>query len=78
MRKYTLQYLTHSDPPEKHLKMIRNFPGMVIIREETYEKYNRMHSFRFEHENNDLTMNMFKLGSPWYLFRGPRGVIKKD
>jgi hypothetical protein len=69
MRTYTLQYLTYVAPEEKHLTKIRNFPGIVVISECAYATY-KMHAFIFEHESNDLTLNMFKIASPWLLFRG--------
>ena len=69
MRTYTLKYLTHATPTEKHLNNIRNFPGIVVGWEVPYVQYNNLHEFRFEHESNDLTLNMFKLASPWCLFR---------
>lgn len=69
MRGYTLQYQTHAAPPEKVVDSIRTFPGVIPVREETYSQYSRLYSFKFEHQSNDLTLNMFKVGSPWCLFR---------
>lgn len=68
MRTYILEYAADI-PSEKVLNKIRNFAGIKIIYEIGFH-YSQRHSIKFEHENNYLSLNTFKLRGPWVLYRG--------